>query len=85
MTINAGNVKIAKLESLLEASNTKYSEFKSKVKEYKKHKEAKEEQYKKCIKKLKEDFIAKGLEMRNHLQDIFTSEKETHLSDSKYE
>ena len=53
-------IKIADLKALLEASNTKHSNFKNKAQQYKQQKEAKTEKYKERIRKMEEEFQVKN-------------------------
>ena len=53
-------MKIADLKALLEASNTKHSNFKNKAQQYKQQKEAKTERYKERMRKMEEEFQVKN-------------------------
>ena len=53
-------MKIADLKALLEASNTKHSNFKNKAQQYKQQKEAKTEKYKERMRKMEEEFQVKN-------------------------
>ena len=53
-------MKLADLKALLEASNTKHSNFKNKAQQYKQQKEAKTEKYKERIRKMEEEFQVKN-------------------------
>ena len=69
--IDAKNEEIVKLKSSLDEAATKYSSFKSRVKQYKQHKETKEEKYKEHITKSEEDFRTKLIALRDKMQNAY--------------
>jgi len=69
--IDAKNEEIVKLKSSLDEASTKYSSFKSRVKQYKQHKETKEEKYKEHITKSEEDFRTKLIALRDKMQNAY--------------
>merc|ERR1711862_413632 len=69
--IDGNNKEIVKLKSTLGDAETKYSSFKSRVKQYKHHKEAKEEKYRDHITKSEEDFKNKLIALRDKMQDAY--------------
>ena len=59
------------MKSSLDEAATKYSSFKSRVKQYKQHKETKEEKYKEHITKSEEDFRTKLIALRDKMQNAY--------------
>lgn len=64
--------KIA-LKSSLEESQTKYVNFKKKVRQYQNHWKSKEERYKDCLQTTEDDFKAKLLSLRDKMQSVYDS------------